>query len=321
MDQLALVTLNPPSLDFTVDGSGLYATKAWLALDAAAMRFGGLPDDAEITASYICSEQMADYPAGCYGDVTWAVVPPLYTRLSGIPEQERCQPIGPHLLGRLRFVPGADPLDWREHGAAIPVRPGDRIGIFPQIGGAPNRFLALFTGLRMRSATGFTELPGIVYHDLPNKQTTGADAYSYRCTLSDIPEGGTEVRVTSLALSAGCNILHQSIGVRNGTSGFNMKAAPVQLSYDGSAAINIAGLAYKRSAWAPLVTAPGDALLVHSCVSGAWSFKDCAISDGNPGCYVAGTSGYDQQNFSGTVQVVGNGTQHRKHVVAMVEVR
>lgn len=323
------IILNPPSLDVQLDGSGFYATKSWLAIELAALRLdlsAGFPADAEVVRAWIASQQMDDYPTGCYGDITWSVAPPLYAKLAKLPEKERCQPIDSGFLGQILFRPGAALKEMNEFLYPIPCPPGSRIGLYPEIKNAPNRFLSIFTGLAMRSATGFTELPGIVYHDVPNKSTSAAGAYSFRCTLSDIPEGGSEVRVTSVALKDGCSMPHQSIGVRNGSSGFNMKAAPVQLSYDGSPALTLGALTYKRSAWAPLSTAAGDALLVHSCVNDCWAFKDCAISDGNPGAYVAGTSGYDQQNFSGTAQVIphpitGVPTWHRKHVVAMVEVR
>lgn len=315
-----IVVLNPPSLDFTIGASGNYATKAWLSLEHAALRFdGGIPTDAEIVRSWLWSQQMADYPSSCYGDVTWAVTPPLYTALSGVPAQERCQPIGLGLLGRLLIRPGADLLDWRDHDPAMAYPPDSLIGIFPEINGAPYRFVSLFAALRVRSATSFTELPGIIYHDLPNQATSASGANSYRNTFSGIHMGGSEVRVTTVALGPGCTLLRQSIGVRDGSSGFTMKAAPVQLSYGGSPGLSLGPMEIRRSDWAPLDTAAGDALLVHSCVDGAWAFKDVSVADGNPGCTAAGTVGYDTQGFNGTVQVI-NG-RHRKHVVAMIEVR
>lgn len=315
-----VVTLNPPSLEVVVDASGAYSAKSWSLLESAALRFASFPADAEIVRSYAWSQQMADYPPGCYGDLTWAVYPRLYGDLSGIPGRERCQPIGPWLLGRLLFRPGADVLDWRDHPEPIPYRPGDRIGMFPEIAGAPYRPLSIFTGLIVRSATGFDELPGIVYHDPPNRSAWGQGAYSFRCTASEIPAGGNEVRVTVAALGEGLNLSHMSIGRRNGASGFNMVASPVPVTFGGAAGFSLAPHASWRSDWVALTTQPGDALLIHSCVSGSWVYKDVSTADGNPGCYVAGTSGHDAQTFSGTVQVI-NGTHHRKHVVAMIEVR
>lgn len=313
-----IVTLNPPSLEFTAPSAGPYGTKAWTLLENVALRFDGFPADAEIVRSYAWSQQPNDYPTDCYGDLTWGVYPKLYGDLSGVPERERCQPIGIGLLGRLLFRRGADLLDWRDHPVPIPYRPGDRLGFFHEISGAPSRTLSIFTGLIVRSATGFEELPGIVYHDIPNCSVTGQGAHSFRCTASDIPAGGTEVRVTVLGLDHGVSLSHMSIGVRHGASGFDMKANPVPLSFTGGPAVG--AHAYKRSDWVPLTTQPGDALLIHSCVSGSWVYKDVSTADGNPGCYVAGTSGHDAQAFSGTVQVI-NGTHHRKHVVAMIEVR
>lgn len=314
----ATVILNPPSLEFTADASGAYAVKHWFPLEAAALRFAAFPGDAEIVRAWIWSQQMADYPAGCYGDITWAVYGKLYGDLSGVPARERCQPIGCGYLGRLLFRQYADQECDRSFAYPIPYAPGDRLGFFPEIANAANRPVSIFTGLQVRSATGFEELPGIVYHDIPNRSASGLPAYSYRCTASEIPDGGAEVRVTVLGLEHGVNLQHMSIGVRDGASGFDMKADPVPLSFAGGPAVG--AFAYKRSDWAPLATQPGDALLIHSCVSGAWVYKDVAISDGNPGAYVAGTSGHDSRTFAGTVQVI-NGTHHRKHVTAMIEVR
>lgn len=320
-----IVTLNPASVDFTIDGSGNYAVKHWRPLEVAAMRCEAFPTDAEIVRAWISSEQMADYPAGSYGDVSWAPYSKLYGDLSGVPHKERCAPIGPHLLGTLQFKPGADNRDIRDFAfgpnrQGYPYKPGQRLGIFPQIMGMPGRFFQLYMGLTLYSATGFTELPGIVYHDIPNLAAVGNDPYSYRNTYSDIPAGGDEISVTVSTLDDPLALSHMSIGVRDGGSGFNMKADPVPVTWDAASSPTCGLQTFVRSDWVPLVTAPGDALLVHSCLSGGWAFKDVIVADGNPGCFVAGTSGHDARNFSGTVQVI-NGTHHRKHVVAMIEVR
>lgn len=320
-----VVTLNPPSLDFTVDGSGKYAVKAWRRLETAAMRYAAFPADAEIVRAWISSEQMEDYPAGSYGDVSWAPYSKLYGDLSGVPAKERCAPIGPWLLGALQFKPGADNRDIRDFAfgpnrLGIPYRPGDRIGLFPQIKGMPSRSFQLYTGLVLFSATGFVELPGIVYHDIPNQTATGNAPYSYRNTYSDIPAGGSEVRVTVSTLDEPLALSRMSVGVRDGASGFSMKADPVPVTWGGQASPTCGVQTFVRSDWVPLVTQAGDALLVHACLSGGWAFKDMVVGDDNPGAYVAGTSGHDTRAFAGTVQVI-NGTHHRKHVVAMIEVR
>lgn len=313
-----MVTLNPPSIDFTVDGSGFYAVKHWFPLELAALRFDGFPADAKIVRAWLSNEQMAEFPTNAYGDISCGVYGPLYAALSGVPARERCQPVDLTYLTRVRFVPGADITHDRDFLYPIAYSPGSRIGFFPQVNNVPGRAFSVFSGFNAWSDIGFAPLSGVVYHDLPNKSASGQGAYSFRNTLSEIPSGGTQVRVTVAGLADGVNLQHMSVGVRDGASGFNMKANPVSLFFDGGP--TVAPFSYKRSAWAPLSTQAGDALLLHSCVSGAWVYKDVSTADGNPGCYVAGTSGYDAKNFSGTVQII-NGTHHRKHVVAMVEVQ
>lgn len=122
-----IVTLNPPSIEIAVDSGGNLGVKRDLFLENAALIYESLPADVEILRSYIWSQQMADYPGGCYGDITWAVYSELYGKLSGVPAQERCQPIGLDLLGRLLFRLGADQIDWRDHQTPIPYRAGQKI--------------------------------------------------------------------------------------------------------------------------------------------------------------------------------------------------
>jgi hypothetical protein len=327
-----IVTINPPSLDFTVGESGNYAVKAWRPLEVAAMRYEAFPEDVEIVRAWISSEQMADYPVGSYGDVSWAPYSKLYGDLSGVPLKERCAPIGPHLLGSLQFKPGADNRDIRDFAfgpdrQGYPYRPGDRIGIFPQVMGMPDRSFQLYTGLTVFSPTGFVELPGIIYHDLPNMAATGNDPYSYRNTYSDIPKDGDEIRITVMTLDDPLALSHMSVGVRDGDSGFNMKADPTPVTWNAAASPTCDLQTFVRSDWVPMPARQngqpvqkGDSLLIHSCLSGGWAYKDVAVSDGNPGCFVAGTSGHDARTFNGTVQVI-SGTRHRKHLVAMIEVQ
>lgn len=319
-----LVTLNTPSWE-GVPGSTNVGK--WFLLENTALRFKSFPADAEIVRSYAWSQRVSDYQVGAYGDMTWGVCSKLYRDLSGLPAQERCQPMGTGLLGCLLFRPGAHLLDWRDHPHPIPYRPGDLIGIFPEGTGITEK-VYLFTGLQVRSAMGFEPLPGIVYHDMPNKSLTGQGAFSFRNPIQKIPCGGTEVRVTVLGLEHGVNLVGMSIGVRAGTSGHNMVADPVPVTFGGQGALNVAPDTYTRSDWVPLATAPGDTLLVHSCVSDRWVYKDVdrAFSNDNLGCYVAGTSGCDARNFSGTLQLVPDPVNagayyHRTHVVAMIEVR
>lgn len=319
-----IVTLNLPSWEGV---PGLSNVGGWFLLENTALRFANFPADAEIVRSYAWSQRVGDYQAGAYGDMTWGVCPKLYRDLSGLPAQERCQPMGTGLLGCLLFRPGAHLLDWRDHPHGIPYRPGDAIGVFPE-GTGITEPVYLFMGLQVRSATGFEPLPGIVYHDIPNKSAVGQGAFSFRNPIQKIPSGGTEARVTVLGLEHGVNLLGMSIGVRAGAAGHNMVDDPVPVTFDGQAALNLGAATYRRSDWVPLNTAPGNTLLVHSCVSGFWPYKDVdrTFSNDNLGCFVAGTSGLSARNFSGTLQLIPDPVTpgvfyHRTHVTAMIEVK
>ena len=305
----AVIRLNGPSIEATVDASGALAFKRDAYLEQWAIAYDGFPADAEIVQSHIWSQQMADYPAGCYGNITWAVYGELYGRLSGVPAQERCQPIGLELLGRLLFRPGADQLDWRDHPAAIPYKPGQKI-VFPfEVAGAPSRPFSIFPAVRVRSVVGFTELPGIVHHDLPNGSVVGG-AHSKRSLIPGIAQGGTEVRVTVQSLWDGLELSRMSIGKR--ANGFNMAAAPVPITFAGQPGLTLAPYKTARSDWAPLTTQAGDALLVHSCIT-KWTYKAPGYDFAT--CWVTGTSGHDTAAFSGTVQ------PGHVDVIAMIEVR
>lgn len=305
-----VIRLNGPSIEATVDASGALAFKRDAFLEQWAIAYDWFPPDAEIVQSHIWSQQMADYPGTCYGDITWAVYGELYGRLSGVPAQERCQPIGLELLGRLLFRPGADLLDWRDHPVAIPYKAGQKLGLFFEVGGAPNRPFSIFPAVRLRSLVGFSELPGIVHHDLPNGSVQGVGAFSKRSLIPSISQGGAEVRVTVQSLWDGLDLLHMSIGKR--AAGFNMAAPPVPVTFAGGPGVALAPYKTARSDWVPLTTQAGDALLVHSCVT-AWTYKTPGYDFAT--CYVAGLSGHDTAAFSGTLQ------PGHVDVVAMIEVR
>ena len=141
--------------------------------------------------------------------------------------------------------------------------------------------------------------------------------------------GGNDVPASVIPfLLRGVNLLGMSIGVRAGAAGHNMVDDPVPVTFDGQAALNLGAATYRRSDWVPLNTAPGNTLLVHSCVSGFWPYKDVdrTFSNDNLGCFVAGTSGLSARNFSGTLQLIPDPVTpgvfyHRTHVTAMIEVR
>lgn len=306
-----IVTLNGPSIEVNAGASGNFAVKRWALLEDWALAWECLPADAEIVHSHIWSQQMVDYPGNCYGDVTWAVYPALYAQLSGVPDQERCQPFGLDLLGRLLLRPGADVLDWRDHLDGIAYGAGQRIGFFFEVAGAPYRQFSLFPAVRVHSATGFTPRAGIVHHDLPNASVVNAGSFSFRSVIPNIRCGGNEVRITAQSLADGLSLSHMSVGVRS--SNFNMTALPVPVTFGGHGWLDEPAYRTIQSDWVPLTTLRGDSLLIHSCVGGNWAYKQPGYDFASE--FVPGTGGYDAQNFSGTLQ------PGRIHVVAMVEVR
>lgn len=311
MAALNVVELNAPSLEYTGAVGGI-GDKRFFSLEDLAPIYDGFPADAEIIYSSLWSQQADEHPAGCFGEISWAVDRGIYSKLAKVPALEKCQPFALGQLGRLMFRPGADVMDRMDHPVPLIYRPGYKIMACFEVGNALGRKFSIFPMMRVRSATGFTPLDGVVYHDLLNASVpAGTPAFSYRSRFSDISEGGTEVRVTVQTLWDGGAATHMSIGVQSGAT-WNMTAAPVQLSFEGASGFSQTGMKTLRSAWAPLVTTAACNLLVHSCIpAGPHGYKS-AFDDS---CYVWGLSGHDTAAFSGTMQ------PKLTHGVAMIEVR
>lgn len=312
---LYTVDLHGPSIDFTPPTNDGFAVGRYACLEDWALEYESLPADTTIIESSVWSEG-PDYPAGSSGNFGWAVDRGIYRQLTA-PPPERCQPFALTRLAPLWLAPGSSggqqTSRWL-HPEGIPYLPGYRIILSPEVWGMGGRLVSLFPMVRVKSDLGFVPKTGLVWRNLLNQSPPKGQApLSFRSLISGIPAGGNRVVVTIQSLWNGATFSHMSIGVRSGTSGYNMAAAPVPLTFDGNAGMTLGPDDRRRSAPAVLTTTPGCDLLIHCCVSDSWGYKDGCI-DGS--VWQPGVVGHDQANFSGSN--ANNAT--RCQMVAAVEV-
>lgn len=232
---------------------------------------GPFPDEVKITRLWLWNQYGDVYPAAGSGDMSVAVDPGgHYTRISGIPEDERVQPFNLKTLGILEFLPGHKHGEKFDHSPPIAYRKGDLIVLAPEANGIPGVTFQIFSLFMVEAMGDWPILPGIVF-DLPRPDGSASGTYCIRSLAPAIPMGGGQIRAHVSALDNGCALSHLGVGKQVG-AGANMAAAPVPLTFGGAAALSLGARGEAWSDWVPFNTMAGDNLLFNIETAGAYAF-------------------------------------------------